>query len=234
MRNRTQIVAGVLVVLLAGWGALDAQAQTATERQILTGINQLRASATDQQNKLNALQTSLNGQGTSLATVESTLASMQIQLTTLQTLVGSLQSSVNSIPRDPRKKYYLTTTPVDGAHVLNACASGYHVASLWEIFDTSNLAYDTSLGQSSPDSGRGPSSLHSGWVRTGWRQEDADSPGSGNCDVWTSADPAKSGTVVELNNQWDESPVNLNPAVNPWRAFFSPCGNSVPVWCVQN
>ena len=43
------------------------------------------------------------------------------------------------------RKYYLTLPQFEGDQVLTACARGYHMASLFEILDTSNLRYDTTL-----------------------------------------------------------------------------------------
>ena len=37
------------------------------------------------------------------------------------------------------RQYYVTTTYHYGADADDACASGYHMASLWEIMDPSNL-----------------------------------------------------------------------------------------------
>ncbi|MFX1355393.1 MAG: hypothetical protein ACFFGP_15680, partial [Promethearchaeota archaeon] len=55
------------------------------------------------------------------------------------------------------RQYYLTDTPTGftGADADTACAAGYHMASLYEILDTSNLKYNTDLGQTREDSGEG-------------------------------------------------------------------------------
>jgi hypothetical protein len=65
------------------------------------------------------------------------------------------------------RKYYLTQTTHTGGQSLSACAEGYHMASLWEILDPSNLSYDTSLGFTLADSGSGPPASSLGWIRTG-------------------------------------------------------------------
>ena len=36
------------------------------------------------------------------------------------------------------RQYYVTTTKKPGGEATTACAAGYHMASLWEILDTSN------------------------------------------------------------------------------------------------
>jgi len=62
----------------------------------------------------------------------------------------------NPFNRDTRKSYYVTKTSHDGSEALTACAEGYHMASLWEIFDTSNLRYNTQLGATAPRFGSRP------------------------------------------------------------------------------
>jgi hypothetical protein len=68
------------------------------------------------------------------------------QLAAIQSQLSSLQAQVASLANKGRRKFYVTPTLHDGAHALSACATGYHMASLWEIHDTSNLTYDTDLG----------------------------------------------------------------------------------------
>ena len=66
------------------------------------------------------------------------------------------------------QQFYISTDMgiVDGSNATSACAAGYYMASLWEIYDTSNLECNTSLGSTLGDSGSGPPGLN-GWVRTG-------------------------------------------------------------------
>jgi hypothetical protein len=97
-----------------------------------------------------------------------------VALAAMMPLVSRGQGG-NPFNRDTRKSYYLTQTTHNGSQPLTACAAGYHMASLWEIFDTSNLKYDTALGAVSNDSGSGPPTvvivaghiLNAGWIRTG-------------------------------------------------------------------
>jgi hypothetical protein len=70
----------------------------------------------------------------------------------------------------------------DGNETLTACAKGYHMASIWEILDTSNLSYNTDLGVIVDDSGSGPPNAIEGWIRTG----DVTSDHFTNCKAWTS------------------------------------------------
>jgi hypothetical protein len=64
------------------------------------------------------------------------------------------------------RQYYVTKTYSVGADAADACASGYHMASLWEIMDPSSLKYNTDLGDTRSDSGQGPPSDKQGWVPT--------------------------------------------------------------------
>ncbi len=132
------------------------------------------------------------------------------------------------------RRYYLTPTPHNGAQALTACAAGFHMASLWEIFDTSNLDYDTSLGATKTDSGDGPPSVNGGffgWIRTGGFPDNVFLPGEGNCFAWTSAEAEDEGTMVSLVESWAMDPT----IVAPWFAQTVPCDNpSIKVWCVED
>src|SRR5262245_25332331 len=114
------------------------------------------------QQQLQAIQAALTGQGTSttqqLQAVQTSLAGQTQQLQSLQTAVGGVAKV---------RKFYLTQdNTFDALEAPNACAAGYHMASLWEIFDPSSLVYDTALGHLSGD-GSGPPEFHIGWIRTG-------------------------------------------------------------------
>jgi hypothetical protein len=89
------------------------------------------------------------------------------------------------------RSYYLTQNLFTGANALTACEPGFHMASLWEIFDTSNLQYDTTRGYTRADSGNGPPQNDDdlGWVRTGnIAGSGFTRPGLANCSAWTSPD----------------------------------------------
>ncbi len=130
-----------------------------------------------------------------------------------------------------RRSFYLTQTEHNGSQALSACASGYHMASLWEIFDTSNLKYNTQLGFTREDSGFGPPANSFGWIRTGGPPDNGSlPPGVGNCDAWTNASGTASGTDVALDNFWSDAA----RAISPWIAFTSTCDSSRRVWCVQD
>ncbi|MHC4062994.1 MAG: right-handed parallel beta-helix repeat-containing protein [Planctomycetota bacterium] len=130
------------------------------------------------------------------------------------------------------RRYYLTTSFLPADQALTACAAGFHMASLWEIRDTSNLTYDVDLGWSwaVSDSGSGPPTAF-GWIRTGGSSASSPVPGDANCHSWTSATGDDWGTAVALESDWDTNPGDV---VSPWSAGVRPCDDGAWVWCVQD
>ena len=119
---------------------------------------------------------------------------------------------------------------VDGASPATACAVGYHMASLWEIYDPTGLQYDQTLGLTSADMGQGPISDELGWVRTGQVARVAGGPGDSNCNAYTSRDAEHRGSFALLQEDW-ETTVSATP---PWQTFESSCHVPRRVWCVQD
>ena len=140
----------------------------------------------------------------------------------------------------PIRGYYLTKNTITDSKVLSACASGYHFASLWEILNTSDLHYNTTLGRTNVNSGLGAPAIttHStfadaayGWIRTG-------GPDDPNCLNWTSSNSVDVGSASALsaeipptwvisNNDGTHTPLACD-------ATFGGTPTSVGVWCVQN
>jgi hypothetical protein len=143
-------------------------------------------------------------------------------------------------PPFAQRTFYLTQTQHNGSQALTACAQGYHMASLWEIFDTSNLRYNTTLGFTQGDSGFGPPSAFTienpvnaeGWIRTGVPLFNGGVTGQANCLVWTDNSAGGIGTVVFLENLWgQQSPTTV---ISPWVAGTRACSSAKRVWCVQD
>jgi hypothetical protein len=127
------------------------------------------------------------------------------------------------------RKYYLTNGTYGGANTKTACASGYHMASLWEILDTTQLEYNTSLGFVMGDTGSGPPTYVFGWIRTGNYSYSSSTPGLGNCNAWTVT--TGMGTIAQLPNSWYSTNVDLHV----WDVATDGCGTSVHhVWCVED
>jgi hypothetical protein len=149
----------------------------------------------------------------------------------LSPLAGEGQGQVPSV-RAPRK-FYLTRMAHDGNEALAACAAGYHMASLWEIFDPTQLRYDTALGLVQDDSGSGPPSGF-GWIHTGVEARFVSNTLGGpvNCGGWTSDNGAlHEGTAVGLTSAWHNS---AGSSLAPWEATIAACSEPVRVWCVQD
>ena len=128
------------------------------------------------------------------------------------------------------RQYYVTKDRYEATNAKTACAQGYHFASLWEIWDPSNLKYNTDLGLTRDDSGQGPPSGIYGWVRTGYNSELMGGAGTGNCDNWTDIDGC--ATKVELPINWvDGGDIGI------WDTLYDECwneGEGGRVWCVED
>ena len=106
------------------------------------------------------------------------------------------QHAASAEDKKASRAFYLTTTTHTGAQATTACAAGFHMASLWEIFDPSNLRYDATVGATADDSGAGPPFL-GGWVRTG----------TPALDVFMVSESGKA-TVLKAGAQWEILAVN--------------------------
>jgi len=126
------------------------------------------------------------------------------------------------------RQFYLSGDGSQGDSALAQCAAGYHMASLWEIADPTNLKYNTSLGQTAADSGQGPPSDIWGWERTGYQSDSSSSAGQANCTVWDAL--GGSGTVVQLFDVWTIGGFD----VDVWKAVTAGCTLSRAVWCVED
>jgi hypothetical protein len=132
-----------------------------------------------------------------------------------------------------RKRFYLTESLHQGGQAPGACNPGFHMASVWEIRDVSNLAYDWRRADAStaPDSGEGPPNTTSdlGWVRTGrfgyWIEGVV---GKDNCVAYNVSDGA--GAAARLSATWDD-PSGMQ---SPWEVARPACSNARRVWCVED
>jgi hypothetical protein len=157
---------------------------------------------------------------------------------TAPSFVGSVHFTDGSVltSASPRK-YYLTNNLFTGAQATTACATGFHMASIYEILNVSLLSYDTTLGETTADSGYGPPATLGGWIRTGFITTDATSgPGSSNCIAWTSNGSTDYGSIATLPHHWDFDSQTLGASsyVAPYVGSTAPCSFPQAVWCVQN
>jgi hypothetical protein len=128
------------------------------------------------------------------------------------------------------RHFYLTTQNYSPSAALTVCATGYHMASLWEILDVSSMTYDYDhpAAYTKADSGYGPPSYWYGWVRTGGDSSGSSTTGTGNCLTWTSTSGTDYGVAVRLSNTWETAPGDILA----WDATPFTCNMSGPVWCV--
>jgi len=131
------------------------------------------------------------------------------------------------------RHFYLTNASFASNQALTACASGYHMASLWELIDPSNLTYDYDHpdAHTKADSGQGPPSLWYGRVRTGTDSSNSSTAGTGNCNNWTSVSGSDSGGFVRLTRTWETPPAEIGGI---WDATSFACSSVGPVWCVRD
>jgi hypothetical protein len=165
------------------------------------------------------------------------LATAAMLVAALLLLAASLLTqrvgAVDIAKKDSRRAFYLTPLDAyDGSQALNACAAGFHMASLWEIHDPSNLRYDTTRGFATADSGSGPPSGWGGWIRTGNDAlGESNVVGAINCNAWTSNSVNHFGSGVLLQLQWGSLAESL---ISPWRAGGAACNIQIKVWCVED
>ena len=126
------------------------------------------------------------------------------------------------------RHYYVRLAVPMATYALTACASGYHMASLWELLDTSHLQYNTDLGIVKTDSGSGPPTSYSGWVRTGYSSNNGTTAGQANCNSWTST--SGEGTYVSLPSNWTTAPQDIHV----WTVGTTSCGSPSYVWCMED
>lgn len=152
---------------------------------------------------------------------------------TLALLMASLvrQPSVSAVEKKGLRAFYLTQDFHDGKQAPTACAAGFHMASMWEILDPSNLRYDTTLGVTRDDSGSGPP-IARGWIRTG-DGAIASPVSNANCNAWTSNEFEDRGTEINLipANSWALVPAS---AGSPWISSLVTCFEIERVWCVED
>jgi Right handed beta helix region len=139
-----------------------------------------------------------------------------------------------SCSRRGARRFYLTTTSMNGSQPLTACSLGFHFANLWELFDVAVLEYDTGEGFGSDDSGSGPPSGTEGWIRTGAASNGQIAPGFGNCNGWSSASASLGGTAVTLDSGWANGNPGFPTDNAPWIPIASECHHQNRVWCVED
>ena len=148
--------------------------------------------------------------------------------------LGGNSCDDGSCSRRGTRRYYLTPGEVPGDGALTACDSGFHMASIHEIWDYSSLEYDTSRGASYPDAGEGPpatiiSLKPAGWARTGGASQVFEFHREGNCALWTSDEATDFGGIWKFSNSADGEDESER-----WRWSSQTCEKLFQVWCVED
>jgi hypothetical protein len=132
-----------------------------------------------------------------------------------------------------QRTYYMTKVPVSPTKAPNACTAGFHFASLFEISEPSFFRYDTSLGWTQDDSGKGPPANGFAWIRSGGSTAafPVKNPLS-NCRLWTTEDRKIAGTAASLRVGNEKTTVWMRTGV--WAVTGMSCSEKLPVWCVQD
>jgi hypothetical protein len=129
----------------------------------------------------------------------------------------------------PRRRFYLSQSSVTGGQALSACTPGFHMASLWEIWEPSGLRYDTQLGRAGVDSGSGPPAegdLLPAPSATGWVRGIGN--GSSDCQNWTSSAGSPVGTTAALS-------LLFGQVEDPWFVVSASCATTdTQVWCIED
>jgi hypothetical protein len=116
--------------------------------------------------------------------------------------------------------FYVTPGLFAGNQVLTACASGYHLASIWEIRDPSNFAYDTRRGLRNASYQAGPPAFLEAWL------DDGQEPNvNHDCTGWTDSS-GSFGRTAYLGIHY-AGPVFYELAQTD-------CGEEHHVWCASD
>jgi hypothetical protein len=166
-----------------------------------------------------------------MESLKSHIACVIAVTTVLLTASLVTQQSARADDKKGLRAFYITKDFHDGSQALTACAAGFHMASLWEILDPSNLRYDSTSGFTWDDSGSGPPISATGWIRTGNGASTSSAAGQGNCNAWTSSAPLDRGTEVFLANLWEST---VPSPIHPWVGTVRTCSEVERVWCVED
>ena len=133
------------------------------------------------------------------------------------------------------RKYYMTSDSHQGnLDVTSVCTTGYHMASMWEMVDPSNLEYAIDLvasgaGQTRADTGYGPPAYWVGWVRTGWDASTYNMAGEAYCNGWDSIESDEYGTGAGFPMDWAGG-----PDLGAWNLVTAGCHVYARVWCIED
>ncbi|MDJ0789798.1 MAG: hypothetical protein QNK05_23625 [Myxococcota bacterium] len=140
--------------------------------------------------------------------------------------IGNYCADLTCGPAPRARRYYLTQDTFAGDEALDACAEGFHVASIYEISETGALRYDTTLGRTDLDSGEGPPTDSN---RFGWAFGDD----LQSCSGFTNPNAA----AVEYGaTQLSLEDITGNPLAvsGGYLRRQVLCSQERPVWCIED
>jgi hypothetical protein len=127
----------------------------------------------------------------------------------------------NAWPPTQTRMYYLTKGYFTGVQVLQACARGYHFASVWEL-NPSVLAYNTRLGfQNAPYQMGPPTTSGYDGPTFGWIDNGREAEPNANCLGWTNE-----GGYFGMSMSFADSPGTYSRQLD--------CSETSRVWCISN
>jgi hypothetical protein len=129
-----------------------------------------------------------------------------------QPTIGNICGDLSCGPAPQRRRFYLTLDVFNGS-ASNACRPGFHVASVYEVYDPTGLEYESGLGF--PGDGEGPPDESRGWAYDG---------SGNNCSNYTSS----SGIGRRLYLSATSS------TIGPWGSQELGCSLTSRVWCVED
>lgn len=126
----------------------------------------------------------------------------------VQAIVAAAVDSVR------HRRYYITSFFYTADGAPTACGTGFHMANLFEMANTSTLIYGLAPGhpvQGRDDSWFGPPTYEPGWVRTGANSGVSPTIGLANCGAWTSTSADDWGTVAFIPGEWGRAHLTVIP-----------------------
>lgn len=141
------------------------------------------------------------------------------------------------------RRFYLTRTKITRTAAVNACKSGFHAASLGELFDVRSLQYDDVLGMKGDERGSAPTSDSGsrvlGWIRDDFGARSDNLPSQiTNCSAEEAPSGRKVGAAAYLARTVPTGSLTVTAFSTPWRYVFTridvACNVPQRVWCIQD
>jgi hypothetical protein len=172
-----------------------------------------------------------------LSAISGAASALQASANATNGAVSTLHTTGNDVDPPKRKIYYLTATSFTGGGAITACDSGFHMASLSEIRDPSNLQYAIVSIPAYEARRSTVESTHKrndfGWIRTGeaplWGYPD-------NCGFWMSSSDRQSGsTMARYSSRGSVRPEpSATDPITSWHKTLTSCALPEHVWCMED